>query len=146
MHVLGRKEMTITLDVNNQGTFEGRASRYAYTPALRAEVDRCFHGAQRSNNRYFVLEGEICRAAQSTKTGAMQYMTENTVLVDCSQAVPTVPQTLLEEAASMWQYRPFRKCFVAMRGDEHQVILKPTAHLAGKMAREGWTVIQLQRS
>jgi hypothetical protein len=138
--------MTITLDVNNQGTFEGRASRYAYTPELRATVDRCYRGAQQSNNRYFVLEGDVVRAAQSTKTGAMQYMTDNTVLVDCSQAVPTVPQSLIDEAASMWQWRPFRKCFVAMRGEEHQVLLTPTAHRAGKMAREGWTVIQLQRS
>jgi hypothetical protein len=138
--------MTITLDVNNQGTFEGRASRYAYTPALRAEVDRCFRGAQRSNNRYFVLEGEICRAAQSTKTGAMQYMTENTVLVDCSQAVPTVPQSLIDEAARMWGFFPFRNCYVAMKGNEHEIILKPTAHRAGKLAREGWFVVQMQRS
>ena len=73
---------TITLDTRNTGTFLGPiASRYAYTRELRARLDDCFDAAQRSANRFFVLEGATVRAAQSTLIGAQGYMRAGFVLV-----------------------------------------------------------------
>ena len=91
-----------------------------------------------------MLEGTITQAAQSTKENASQYMTDDRVLVEVEIPEPTQEQ--LEQAKQMWQYRPYRKCFVALKaGEEMQIILKPTAHYAGKLAREGWTVRELRR-
>lgn len=75
-------ENTINLDSTNCGSFCGPiASKYAYTPVLRNRVNDAFKAAQNSNNRYFVLEGEVIRAAQSTLTGAMSYMKDGFVLL-----------------------------------------------------------------
>ena len=72
----------IILDSNNIGSFKGPlASPYSYKKELREVVDGLFEAANRSTNRYFVLEGTIVRAAQSTLTGAMNYMNESRVLV-----------------------------------------------------------------
>jgi len=76
---------TITLDAADNGTFFGRlACAYAYKPELRRVVDRCFEAAQRSRNRYFVLEGPDVRAAQTSLSGAMHYMSAERTLLDCS--------------------------------------------------------------
>ena len=53
---------------------------FAYKPALRkrlAEIEQC-HG----DNRFFVMEGEILRADQTTRKCAMQYMAPGRVLVE----------------------------------------------------------------
>ena len=74
---------TITINTRNEGEFFGSlASPYAYRPELRKRLDELFTAAQQSTNRHFVLDGEVCLAAQSTKTGAMRYMTDSTVLVE----------------------------------------------------------------
>lgn len=74
---------TITLDANNIGSFTGAiASKYAYTPELRKRLDEVLQAATRSTNRYFVLDGATVRAAQSTKAGALEYMAEDSVLVN----------------------------------------------------------------
>ena len=132
---------TITLDAQNVGSFLGPiASRYSYTPTLRKVLDGLYQAACRSDNRAFVLDGETVKAAQSSRETAAQYMTDSTVLVE-------VTQEQLAQAAAMWAFRPFRKCFIALKdGEEMQVILKPTAHYAGKLAREGWTVRELHKA
>jgi hypothetical protein len=57
---------------------------------------------------------------------------------------PTEDQ--IRQACRMWGFLPFRKCFIALKeGEEMQVILKPTAHAAGRLAREGWSVVELHR-
>lgn len=139
-------ENTITLNANNEGSFLGPiASKYAYTPALRKRLDDVYAGAARSSNRYFVLDGETLRAAQSTEDGAKRYMQDGYVLVSVQFPEPTPEQ--LEQASQMWACRPFRKCFIALKdGEEMQVVLKPTAHYAGKLARNGWTVRELHRA
>ena len=77
-------ESTITLRKQNGtwvGTFWGAAAQpYAYLPELREELDR-LGNAQRGTNVAFVYEGAILRAAQSTLTGARQYMNNARVLV-----------------------------------------------------------------
>ena len=137
---------TITLDAQNVGSFLGPiASRYSYTPTLRKVLDGLYQAACRSDNRAFVLDGETVKAAQSSRETAAQYMTDSTVLVEVT--IPTPTQEQLAQAAAMWAFRPFRKCFIALKdGEEMQVILKPTAHYAGKLAREGWTVRELHKA
>jgi hypothetical protein len=139
-------ENTITIHSDNTGTYFGAlASKYSYTPELRAKLDELYTVAGRSTNRAFVLEGTIVRAAQSTKESAIQYMTDKTVLVEVEILEPTPEQ--LAQAAQAWAFLPFRKCFIALKqGEEMQIILKPTAHYAGKLARNGWTVRELHRS
>ena len=135
---------TIQLDANNVGSFLGPiASKYSYTPSLRKRLDEVFASACRSANKAFVLNGETVVAAQSTIDGAAQYMTDDTVLVSVELPEPTPEQ--LVQAAQMWAFKPFRKCFIALKAGEMQVILKPTAHYAGKLSREGWTVRELHR-
>jgi hypothetical protein len=76
---------TITLDAADNGTFFGPlACAYSYRPELRRVVDECFEAAQRSGNRYFVLEGTDVRAAQTSLSGAMHYMKPGRTLLDCS--------------------------------------------------------------
>jgi len=137
---------SIILDATNQGTFiGGLASKYAYKPELRKRLDEVFQAAIRSTNRYFVLEGDIVRAAGSTLDGAQSYMSDERVLVTVDIPDPTPEQ--IEQARRAWQYFPYRKCFIALKtGEDMQIILKPTAHYAGKLAREGWTVRELFRS
>jgi hypothetical protein len=137
---------TIQLDANNVGSFFGPiSSKYSYTPSLRKRLDEVFYAACRSANRFFVMRGETVIAAQSTRDGAAQYMTDDTVLVSVELPEPTPEQ--LVQAAQMWAFKPFRKCFIALKaGEDMQVILKPTAHYAGKLSREGWTVRELHRS
>ena len=138
-------ENTITLDAMNIGTFFGAlASPYSYTPALRARLNELYTAACRSDNRYFVLRGVDCIAAGKTEQGALNYMADDCVLVHVD--MPNVTPEHIEQARRMWSYVPFRRCFVALKhGEEMQVILKPTAHYAGKLAREGWTVRELYR-
>jgi hypothetical protein len=136
---------TIQLDANNVGSFLGPiAAKYSYTPSLRKRLDEVFASACRSTNKAFVLNGETVVAAQSTIDDAAQYMTDDTVLVSVELPKPTPEQ--LSQAEQMWAFKPFRKCFIALKaGEEMQVILKPTAHYAGKLSREGWTVRELHR-
>jgi hypothetical protein len=64
------------------GTYFGAiASKYAYKPELRKRIDELALAAQRSNNRHFVLDGEVTRAAQSTLNSALEYMRPEYVLV-----------------------------------------------------------------
>lgn len=73
----------IVIDATNCGSFFGPlASRYVANWELRKRIDELYEAAQRSRNRYFVLEGRTCRAAQSTRKGAERYMTPETVLVE----------------------------------------------------------------
>ena len=73
---------TITLDARNVGSFLGPiASKYSYTPVLRARLDSLYESAKRSTNRFFVLDGDIVRAAQTTESGARAYMHADYVLV-----------------------------------------------------------------
>lgn len=75
-------ENIITIDSQNVGSFLGSgASRYSYTPTLRARLDEIFAAAKRSTNRFFVFEGDVIRAAQSTRKGAESYMQDGYVLV-----------------------------------------------------------------
>lgn len=72
----------IILSDGNVGTFLGPlASPYSYKRVLRDRVSECYSAAMRSSNRFFVLEGTIVRAAQSTVTGAMNYMNDSRVLL-----------------------------------------------------------------
>jgi hypothetical protein len=72
----------IIVDAMNVRSFLGPlAQPYAYTPALRKRIDEVYQAAYRSSNRYFVLEGETLRAAQTTKLGAREYMNDARVLV-----------------------------------------------------------------
>ena len=83
----------IFLDYRNVGTFVGAASKYAYRDNLRKRIDECLEAAKRSTNRYFVLDGEIVRAAQSTREGALKYMTNSTVLLSihgCGKATHVI--------------------------------------------------------
>jgi hypothetical protein len=74
----------IALNSKNEGSFFGpKASKYSYTPALRRRVDELFQAATRSTNRYFVLHGLDCLAAQSTLSGALRYLKATDVLVAC---------------------------------------------------------------
>jgi hypothetical protein len=76
---------TIDLNANTPesiGAFFGQdAQRYAYKPELRAFIDSLVESARRSTNRHFVIEGTTVRAAQSTRTGAINYMGPGKVLV-----------------------------------------------------------------
>lgn len=54
-------------------------------------------------------------------------------------------QEYIDEATKMWAYRPFMKCFVCVKGDEHFTVLKPTKHMASRMVREGYHVVELKR-
>jgi hypothetical protein len=139
-------ENTIYLDAGNVGTFVGPlASSYAYKDGLRKVLDGLYQAACHSDNRYFVLEGETVRAAQSTETGAASYMQDGRVLVHVD--IPSVTTDQIEQARRLWAHFPYRKCFVALKhGEEMQIVLKPTAHYAGKLAREGWTVRELHRA
>ena len=136
----------ITLDSMNVGTFFGPlAQHFAYEPEYRKRLDELFQAACRSENRYFVLEGIDCRAAGKTLAHAQAYMTNETVLVHVD--IPDITAEQIEQARRQWQYFPYRKCFVALKhGEDMQIILKPTAHYAGKLAREGWTVRELHRT
>lgn len=49
------------------------------------------------------------------------------------------------EAARRWAYFPFRRCWIAIRGTEYDVILKADARVANAMARDGWQVFELSR-
>lgn len=72
----------IVLDSTNCGSFFGPiASPYCYRSELRKRLDEVFEAAQRSLNRFFVLENDIVRAAQTTREGAEKYMNDNRVLV-----------------------------------------------------------------
>ena len=61
--------------------FGPKASRYSYVPELRSRITDLVQARRRSTNAYFVLNGPVCIAAQSTLNGAMHYMTPETVLV-----------------------------------------------------------------
>lgn len=75
-------ENTITIDAMNQGSFFGPlAGKYSYNPALRARLTELLEAAKTSTNRTFVMENEICRAAQSTVESAQQHMEAGRVLV-----------------------------------------------------------------
>lgn len=84
---------TITLDSQNIGSFLGPiASKYSYTPALRARLDELFRAAASSSNRWFVLDGDTVRAAQSTENGAQTYMRDEYVLVHVDLPLNVIPQ------------------------------------------------------
>lgn len=88
-------ENEIHLDYRNAGSFYGPlASKYAYKPELRSRLDELVAAVKRNTtNRFFVLEGTIVRAAQSTRTGALNYMSEGRVLVviqGCGKCVHVV--------------------------------------------------------
>jgi hypothetical protein len=85
---------SITLDAANNDTFFGPlASAYSYKRELRSVVDQCFQAAQHSTNWFFVLEGSHVVAAQTTLKDAMDYMTAESTLLDCS----AVPQSRRQE-------------------------------------------------
>lgn len=68
------------------GTFIGKlADTYRTDKSLNKELRECMEAAEHSTNRFFVLEGKICRAAQSTREGAEKCMQEGRVLIE---AVP----------------------------------------------------------
>jgi hypothetical protein len=75
----------IQLDAEtNTGSFLGTlAQPYAYKPELRGRLNELVNIVRNSNttNRYFVLEGLVCRAAQSSIEGAIHYMDATRVLV-----------------------------------------------------------------
>ena len=73
----------IAVDQNNVGEFFGPyASRYSYVPELRRRVTELYQARMRdSANQYFVLDGNVCIAAQATLNGAMNYMNDSRVLV-----------------------------------------------------------------
>lgn len=72
----------IIIDQTGCGSFLGPLTQaYAYKPELQACIAEIFESAKRSDNRHFVLEGAITRAAQSTIEGAMSYMANDRVLV-----------------------------------------------------------------
>jgi hypothetical protein len=108
-------ENVITLDSQNVGSFLGPlASRYSYTPSLRGILDSLYRAACSSDNRYFILEGEIIRAAQSTEDGALQYGTDNRVLVKVE--IPAVTPEQLEQARQMWSSYRRRIMLASWRG------------------------------
>ena len=78
-------ENSIVIDAHGKetiGTFFGAlASPYAYKPELRQRIEELADAAKRSDNRHFVLDGMVTRAAQSTMEGALQYMKPDYVLV-----------------------------------------------------------------
>ena len=83
MNIYYTMENVITIDSSNQGEFFGPlASKYAYKPELRKVIDKLYFAATRSTNRYFVLEGTIVRAAQSSRNDALSYMDAGKVLVE----------------------------------------------------------------
>ena len=64
------------------GSFLGElATPFSYKPELRKVLDDLFASAERSDNRHFVLEGTVVRAAQSSLAGAKGYMRDELVLV-----------------------------------------------------------------
>jgi hypothetical protein len=137
-------ENRITVDAQNTASFFGPlASRYSYTPALRTCVDQLYESAMRSNNRFFVLDGETVKAAQSTEAGAIQYMQPGYVFVEVENPVTG---DMIEQARQMWQHVPFRRCWVAVKDGTANYILKATAHTAGKYARQGYYVVELHRA
>lgn len=73
----------IVLDSTNCGSFFGPiAGPYCYRAELRKRLDEVFEAAQRSSNRFFVLENDgTVRAAQTTRDGAEKYMNDDRVLV-----------------------------------------------------------------
>jgi hypothetical protein len=74
----------IALNENNIGSFYGPLStKYSYTPLLRKRLDELVASAKCSTNRFFVLHGDVCKAAQSTLSGALNYLGEGDVLVAC---------------------------------------------------------------
>ena len=77
----------ISLDAEtNIGEFFGPiASRYSYTPELRSRLTDLVQAKRRgTSNNYFVLQGSVCLAAQSTLESALEYMNDSTVLVLCA--------------------------------------------------------------
>jgi len=80
---IGIVDNYISVDDNNVAEFFGPiASRYSYTPELRGRITEVYQARMnQSMNQYFVLDGSICIAAQSTLKGALQYMNPRTVLV-----------------------------------------------------------------
>jgi hypothetical protein len=56
-------------------------------------------------------------------------------------------EELIKEALRMWQYVPFRRCWIAEKeGEQGIFILKADARMANKYAQAGWSVSELKRS
>ena len=88
MNATSSEVNTILLDSKNTGSFRGPlACPYSYKPELRQRLTELWEVAMLSSNRFFVLEGTTCRAAQSTMKGALEYMGEGCVLVEV-EAIP----------------------------------------------------------
>lgn len=87
---------TLTADIQNGqlifSAFGPMASRYLYSKRLSKRLVELFHAAKTSNNRFFVLQGETVIAAQSTESGALQYVGDNgqEVLVDFGAVLPSL--------------------------------------------------------
>lgn len=66
------------------------------------------------------------------------------VLVNPSPLQPS--EADLREAYALHASRPFMRCWIALKeGEQTAFILKPTAHAANKLAREGWTIFERKR-
>jgi len=57
------------------------ASKYVYTDYLQARLADIMRIPADSDNKFWVLEGAVVVAGQSTLKGALRYMTESRVLV-----------------------------------------------------------------
>lgn len=69
-------------DPNRIGAFFGSiASKYAYKPELRSFIDHLTDVAKHSSNRHFVIEGTTVKAAQSSRSSALDYISPSRVLV-----------------------------------------------------------------
>lgn len=56
-------------------------------------------------------------------------------------------QESIDEAKKLWQYMPYRRCWVAEKDGEHfRVVCEATARRANMLARDGWAVFELQRA
>lgn len=71
---------SIEMDSKGCGRFYGPLANQWLYGDLRKELTR-LATAERGTNRFFVYEGSILRAAQSTRKGAMTYMDAGKVLI-----------------------------------------------------------------
>lgn len=72
--------------------YGSRASQYLYKKELRSRVMECYEAAKRCDNRFYVLRGIDVIAAQSTESGALQYVGDNgaEVIVDFCEVLPSL--------------------------------------------------------
>ena len=57
-----------------------------------------------------------------------------------------VTQEMLNEAIKIWNYLPFRQCWIAQKeGENFRVVCEATARRANMLVRKGWIVSKLER-